>query len=111
MLIWLVFINIGATLLIFAIVSKLAAVIIYLTSGVIGYVSLIAAMKLVAKTCPRGFEATVFAIVTGVTNLSSQVLAVALGGWIYDLVGYVPLVWTAALAGLIALPFAFKIRG
>ena len=106
----MIFLNVASTLLVFGIVGKTSALAIYFVSGIIAFMSLIAGMKLVAKACPIGVEASIFAIVTGISNLSSNVFSRALGGWLYDLVGYVPLVWIAAGAGLLALPLVRWIR-
>jgi len=60
----------------------------------------LAFLDLAAKACPARVEATFFAALTSVYNLGAQ-LSENVGARLYDVVGYVPLVYIAA--GMTAL--------
>lgn len=109
LLLWLVLLNAALTLLVLGIVNLGTALGVYLVSGVFGIMVLIASMKLIVDVCPKGFEATTFALLAGTTNLASNVIGVWSGGQLYALIGYTPLVLVSAAVGLAPLLFLKRI--
>src|SRR5436853_6084347 len=77
-----------------------SAIIITLVFGPVSMVINLAFLDLAAGACPARVEATVFAALTSVYNLGAQ-LSENVGARLYDVVGYVPLVYIAA--GMTAL--------
>lgn len=77
-----------------------SAVLITLVFGPVSMVINLAFLDLAAKACPARVEATFFAALTSVYNLGAQ-LSENVGARLYDVVGYVPLVYIAA--GMTAL--------
>jgi len=99
----LVWVNFFWTFIFLTINSQMTAYIIYFFTGIIGYMSLIPCMKLTAEVCPKGIEASAFAVVTGIVNLSSGVFAPWIGGILFKFLGLQPLIIISAFAGLLAL--------
>lgn len=79
-----------------------SAVVIELVFGCIGMMTQLAFLDLAAKACPRGVEATFFALLMSVYNLGAQGSQIT-GGYLYDWFGYEPLVLVSA--GMTALAF------
>ena len=77
-----------------------SAIIITLVFGPVSMVINLAFLDLAARACPARVEATFFAALTSVYNLGAQ-LSENVGARLYDVVGYVPLVYIAA--GMTAL--------
>src|SRR5262249_52116272 len=59
--------------------------------GAVGMVTQLAFLDLAAKSCPRRVEATFFALLMSVYNGGMQGSQIA-GGYLYDWLGYTPLV-------------------
>jgi MFS family permease len=84
-----------------------SALVIDTLFGGIGMIVQLAFLDLAAKACPRHAEGTFFALLMSVYNLGVQGSQVT-GGYLYDIVGYTPLVLiSAAMTGLawLLLPF------
>lgn len=76
-----------------------SAVIIDTTFGGIGMIIQLAFLDLAAKACPKHAEGTFFALLMSVYNLGTQGSQVT-GGYLYDWIGYTPLVViSAAMTG------------
>jgi len=101
--VWLILINAGFTLLFYLVLSATSALAVYFVNGMLGIIIVIASMKLIVSVCPKGIEATTFALVTGITNLASIVVATYIGGQLYALIGYKPLILVSAVIGLVPL--------
>jgi MFS family permease len=80
--------------------GPVSAVIIDVVYGWAYMVTTLAFLELAAKACPPHVEATFFALLTAVYNGGVQVSQVA-GGYLYDWLGYTPLVLVSA--GMTAL--------
>lgn len=80
-----------------------SAVLIELVFGCIAMMTQLAFLELAAKACPRGVEATFFALLMSVYNLGTQGSQIT-GGYLYDQFGYTLLVLVSA--GITALAFA-----
>src|SRR5207253_9708321 len=63
--------------------------------GAIGMVTQLACLDLAAKACPKIAEGTFFALLMSVYNLGTQGSQVT-GGYLYDYIGYTPLVLISA---------------
>ena len=63
--------------------------------GCIGMTTQLAFLDLAAKACPKHAEGTFFALLMSVYNLGTQGSQV-MGGWLYDSIGYTPLVLISA---------------
>lgn len=109
LVVWLVLLNAALTLLFFVITNLPAAMAVYFVSGTIGIIVVIASMKIIVGVCPKGIEATTFALLAGITNLASNVISVFVGGQLYALIGFKPLILVSAVASLIPLLFVKKI--
>lgn len=96
-------------LLFYLVLGAISAVVVYFLNGMLSIIITIAAMRLIVDICPSRFEATTFAVVTSVTNFGSGVVAQFVGGQLYDLVGYQPLILINAAASLIPLLFLGKL--
>jgi MFS family permease len=72
-----------------------SAVIIDTAFGCIGMTTQLAFLDLAAKACPKHAEGTFFALLMSVYNLGVQGSQVT-GGWLYDSIGYTPLVLISA---------------
>ncbi|MCK4670479.1 MAG: MFS transporter [Nanoarchaeota archaeon] len=102
-LFWLVLLNVAITLIYYFLINPVSALIIYFISGMLGIITMVACMKLVVGICPRGIEATTFALVAGISNLASSVISPYVGGQIFALLGLKPLILISALTGLVPL--------
>jgi MFS family permease len=72
-----------------------SAVIIDTLFGGVGMITQLAFLDLAAKACPKHAEGTFFALLMSVYNLGAQGSQVT-GGYLYDYVGYAPLVLISA---------------
>ena len=75
--------------------SRAAALAIDIVFGCVGMITQLAFLDLAAKACPRRVEATFFALLMSVFNGATQLSQIA-GGYLYDGVGYTPLVLISA---------------
>ena len=80
--------------------DKASAMIIDVLFGCIGMTTQLAFLDLAAKACPKHAEGTFFALLMSVYNLGTQGSQV-MGGWLYDSIGYTPLILiSAAMTGM-----------
>ncbi len=101
--IWLILLNTAMTFLFYFILGATSAFIIFLINGILSILAIIASMRLIVEVCPKGLEATTFSLVTGISNLASGVVAVYIGGQLYDLIGYKQLILVNAIVGILPL--------
>ncbi|MBI2525804.1 MAG: MFS transporter [Candidatus Rokubacteria bacterium] len=80
-----------------------SAICIDIVFGCVGMIAQLAFLDLAAKACPRRAEGTFFALLMSVFNGGAQGSQVA-GGYLYDWLGYTPLVLISAAMTLLALP-------
>lgn len=92
-----------ATLTYLAYRGPVSALIIEAMFGGTAMITQLALLDLAAKACPRRVEGTFFALLMSVYNGGSQGSQVA-GGYLYDWLGYTPLVFISA--GMTALAWA-----
>jgi predicted MFS family arabinose efflux permease len=96
---WLIIASIGiavaGTLAYLLYRSARAAVVIDIAYGGISMIVQLALLDLAAKACPRRVEATFFALLMSVYNGGVQGAEV-IGGYLYDWLGYTPLVLISA---------------
>jgi MFS family permease len=72
-----------------------SALIIDTVFGGIAMITQLAFLDLAAKACPKHAEGTFFALLMSVYNLGTQGAQIT-GGWLYDSIGYTPLVLISA---------------
>jgi MFS family permease len=77
--------------------DPISAVVISAIFGVVGMITQLAFLDLAAKACPRRVEGTFFALIMSVYNGGTQGAQV-LGGWLFDALGFTPLVLISAAA-------------
>jgi len=75
--------------------GPVSAVLIEAVFGAVAMITQLAFLDLAAKACPRRVEGTFFALLMSVYNGGTQGSQVA-GGYLYDWLGYTPLVLIAA---------------
>lgn len=83
--------------------GRISAIVIDTVFGGIGMITQLAFLDLAAKACPRRVEATFFALLMSVFNGGVQVSQIA-GGYLYDWLGYTPLVLISAGMTALAWP-------
>ena len=82
-----------------------ALILIYtVVFGLTGMFTHLAVMDYMAKCCPKGTEATTFALLCSVVNFSGF-LSNIIGGKLYNFFGYNGLVWISGLTTLLCLGF------
>jgi MFS family permease len=84
-----------ATLAYLGYVGHTSAVAIALIFGAVGMVIQLTFLDLAARACPRQAEATFFALLMSVYNGGTQ-LSQIVGGWLYDWIGFTPLILISA---------------
>lgn len=99
----LIFLSAALSLLFYVVLGGISALFVYFLNGAFGIIVTVAAMRLIVEVCPSGVEATTFALVTSVTNFSSGVFAQYVGGQLFALIGYKPLILVNAAVGLLPL--------
>jgi MFS family permease len=82
--------------------GPVSAIIIDSTFGVIAIVVQLALLDLAAKSCPPRVEGTYFALLMSVYNAGQQGSQVV-GGYLYDWLGFTPLVFISASATALVL--------
>ena len=75
--------------------DRASAIVIDIVFGCVGMITQLAFLDLAAKACPRRVEATFFALLMSVFNGGMQVSQIT-GGYLYDWLGYTPLVLISA---------------
>jgi predicted MFS family arabinose efflux permease len=99
-IVWSIGVAVVGTLAYLLYRGKPSAVIIDVLFGCIGMTTQLAFLDLAAKACPKHAEGTFFALLMSVYNLGTQGSQV-MGGWLYDSIGYTPLILiSAAMTGL-----------
>lgn len=73
-----------------------SAILLYFLVGAIFMIAHLTVLDLAARSCPKGIEGTVFALLMSVFNIGSMGSRF-LGGWLYDVVGLNPLIMISAL--------------
>ena len=76
--------------------GPVSAIIIDTSFGGLGMIIQLAFLDLAAKACPKHAEGTFFALLMSVYNLGTQGSQVT-GGYLYDVIGYTPLVLVSAV--------------
>ena len=102
-LLWTILINAASALLVFVIATPLTGYILFFLFGITFFVAWLPVLKLIAEVCPKGVEATMFALLASVMNLGKAV-SEYIGGQFFELWGLNTLVWISALATLITIP-------
>lgn len=99
---WTILVGAASTLLMFLILNQASAIIVWLVSGIIGYVGFIPTMALATRATPKGAEASVYALLMSIANLGGM-FATYTGGQLYELIGLKALIILSAIACLIPL--------
>ncbi len=86
-----------------------SAVVIDTVFGCVGMITQLAFLDLAAKACPRRVEGTFFALLMSVFNGGAQGSQVT-GGYLYDWLGYTPLVLISAAMTLLAFALVPLVR-
>jgi len=84
-----------STLSFLGLVGSWSAVLIFFCYGLISQITHLAILDLAARSCPARVEGTVFALLMSALNVGRSG-SNALGGWLYDQTGFVPLVLISA---------------
>jgi len=96
---WLIVASIGiavtGTLAYLLYRDRTSAIAIDAVFGCVGMITQLAFLDLAAKSCPRRVEGTFFALLMSVYNGGAQVSQIV-GGYLYDWLGYTPLVLVSA---------------
>jgi predicted MFS family arabinose efflux permease len=82
--------------------GPMSAVVIDSTFGVLAMIVQLALLDLAAKSCPPRVEGTYFALLMSVYNFGQQGSQVV-GGYLYDWLGFTPLVFISAGATALVL--------
>jgi MFS family permease len=88
-------VGVAGTLMYLLYRDAVSAIVIDTLFGAIGMVTQLAFLDLAAKACPKHAEGTFFALLMSIYNLGVQGSQVT-GGYLYDWVGYTPLVLVSA---------------
>jgi predicted MFS family arabinose efflux permease len=72
-----------------------SAVVIFFVFGMLSQITHLAVLDLAARSCPVRAEGTVFALLMSCLNVG-RTGATFLGGWLYDHVGLVSLIFISA---------------
>ena len=99
---WTIWIGAASTLLMFLVLNQMSAVIVWLVSGIIGYVSFIPTMALATRATPKGAEASVYALLMSIANFGGMV-SMFIGGQLYEFIGLKALIILSAIACLVPL--------
>ena len=100
LIVWSIGVAVVGTLAYLLYRDKTSAVLIDVLFGGIGMTTQLAFLDLAAKACPKHAEGTFFALLMSVYNLGTQGSQV-MGGWLYDSIGYTPLILiSAAMTGM-----------
>jgi predicted MFS family arabinose efflux permease len=83
--------------------DALSAILIDVTFGGIGMIGTLAFLDLAAKACPKQAEGTFFALLMSLYNGGVQGSEV-IGGWLYETVGYTPLILMSAACTALCWP-------
>lgn len=90
-----VVLGIFSTLGFVGLIGPTSAVTIFLMFGLISQIAHLAVLDLAARSCPARIEGTVFALLMSTLNVG-KTGGTALGGWLYDHTGLVPLILISA---------------
>jgi MFS family permease len=100
---WVVGLVVVGTLAYLRYADATSAMVIDPLYGVVYMVAQLAMLDLAAKVCPRRIEATFFALLMSVFNGGAQGSQVV-GGFLYDTLGYAPLIVISAVASALVWP-------
>ena len=100
---WVVGLVVVGTLAYLRYADATSAMVIDTLYGVVYMVAQLAMLDLAAKVCPRRIEATFFALLMSVFNGGAQGSQVV-GGFLYDTLGYAPLILISAVASALVWP-------
>ena len=89
--------------------TPVSVVVYTILFGIFGMAIQLIVMDFSARICPKGKEATAFALITSVLNLG-MFLSNVVGGKLYDLVGYNWLVIISGVATFLCLPLIPYLR-
>lgn len=97
----------ASTLSFVGLIGPKSAILLFFLFGTISQITHLAVLDLAARSCPVRAEGTIFALLMSSLNLG-RAGATFLGGWLYDQMGFTPLIFISAtfiaLCGLI-IPF------
>ena len=91
-----VILGVASTLSFLGLIGPKSAVVLFLLFGMISQITHLAVLDLAARSCPVRAEGTVFALLMSSLNIG-RTGATALGGWLYDALGFTPLIFVSAL--------------
>jgi predicted MFS family arabinose efflux permease len=94
-IVWSIAVGVLGTLAYLVYRDAASAVVIDTLFGGVGMTVQLAFLDLAAKACPKHAEGTFFALLMSVYNLGTQGSQVT-GGWLYDSIGYTPLILISA---------------
>ena len=84
-----------STLGFIGLIGPTSAVVIFLLFGTVSQITHLAVLDLAARSCPIRAEGTVFALLMSALNVG-RTGSTALGGWLYDQIGFTPLILVSA---------------
>ena len=97
------------TFLVLFITNETSAVVIALCSSILGYIAFIPLLSISARICnSTKQEATLFAIVCSLNNISGQVSSL-FGTWLIKFVSFETLVWISTFTTFIVIPLIPKV--
>ena len=102
-------IGVISTLAYLGLVGSRSAIVLAITTGMIGMVASLATFDLAARSCPARAEGTFFAALMALANLG-MAGGNFVGGWLYDAIGLTPLILISALATAACWPIIPLIR-
>jgi MFS family permease len=106
---WVVGLVVLGTLAYLRYADATSAMVIDPLYGVVYMLGQLAMLDLAAKVCPRRIEATFFALLMSVFNGGAQGSQVV-GGFLYDTLGYTPLILISAAASALVWPLIPLVR-
>lgn len=110
MLRYSVWLNVLGILIAFLYLDRISAVSITLIGGVIGYLSFLPLMSAATVLSrQKGIEGALFALLMSVYNMG-QLVAVFVGGKLFDIIGLGPLIFLSAIIAMSGLLFVNRIK-
>jgi predicted MFS family arabinose efflux permease len=87
--------GVASTLSFIGLIGPKSAVVLFFLFGMLSQVTHLAVLDLAARSCPVRAEGTVFALLMSCLNIG-RTGSTFLGGWLYDHVGFTPLILVSA---------------
>lgn len=87
--------GVASTLGFLGLIGPKSAIVLFLVFGTISQITHLAVLDLAARSCPVRAEGTVFALLMSSLNVG-RTGSTLLGGWLYDHLGFTPLILTSA---------------